>query len=491
MDNGKSESASTTVDAGESAQETLPRKGALHATEPPEGNTSEQPAPASVSTKLERVAKRARERPQEVITHFNPLIDREWLRAAFEDTRKDGASGVDGMTAQQYEAALDENLASLLERFKSGTYRAPPVRRVHIPKGDGSKKRPIGIPTFEDKVLQRAVTMLLSAVYEQEFRNCSYGFRPGRSQHQALAALRSQMVKMGGGFVIELDIQSFFDKLVHEHLRNFLDLRVRDGVIRRAIGKWLSAGVLEDGQFSRSSEGTPQGGVISPLLANIFLHHVLDAWFEDEIAPRLAGKGFLVRYADDAVIVVEDEDDARRIMDVLPKRFGKYGLTLHPEKTRLVRFQRPSRAPTDEHDDDDDDDDEPGTFAFLGFTHFWGRTHYGEWAIKHRTEAKRLRRALKKVWALCQAIRHDPLREQRDKLSRLLRGHDNYYYVPGNSAACERLRCVAERSWFHWLNRRDQRKRLTWQRFQFLLERLSLPTARSSISALRAARAVA
>jgi group II intron reverse transcriptase/maturase len=218
---------------------------------------------------------------------------------AYARTRKDGAAGVDGRTAKEYAKSLRENLRDLHERFKSGLYKAPPVRRVHIPKGSGSETRPIGIPTFEDKVLQRAVTMVLEAIYEEDFLDCSYGFRPGRSAHDALETIWKETTKLGGGWVLEVDISSFFDELDHKHLRSFLDKRVRDGVIRRTIGKWLKAGVMDSGTVRRSPAGTPQGGVISPLLANLYLHEVVDTWFENDVKPRLSGHAVLVRYADD------------------------------------------------------------------------------------------------------------------------------------------------------------------------------------------------
>src|SRR3990172_5790224 len=298
-----------------------------------------------ISTKLERIAKLAREAPGMALTTLAHHIDIDWLKEAYRRTRKDGATGVDGQTAEEYAVNLEGNLRELLERAKSGAYRAPPVRRVHIPKGDGSQTRPIGIPAFEDKVLQRAVAMVLEAVYERDFLDCSYGFRPGRSAHQALEVLQHETVCMAGGWVLEVDIRKFFDTLDHGHLSEILCRRVRDGVLLRLIGKWLNAGVLEDGQLSHPEAGTPQGGVISPLLANVYLHEVLDVWFERDVKPRLRGGAFLVRYADDAALVFSREDDARRVMEVLPKRFGKYGLALHPEKTRLVEFRRPDRRP--------------------------------------------------------------------------------------------------------------------------------------------------
>lgn len=475
MDGGKSESASSTGKAREPARGTSSREGALRVTEPLKGKATGQSALSIVDTKLERVAARARERPQEVITNINHVIDVEWMREAHARTRHDGASGVDGMTAQEYAANLEENLVALHGRFKSRTYRAPPVKRVHIPKGDGSKTRPIGIPTFEDKVLQRAVAMLLGAIYEQEFRNCSFGFRPRRSQHQALQELWRATMNADGGYVIELDIEGFFDSLVHEHLRSFLDLRVRDGVIRQAIGSWLKAGVLDEGRFKRSEEGTPQGGVISPLLANVFLHHVLDTWFEDEIRPRLTGEAVLVRYADDAVIVVDNREDARRVMDVLPKRFEKYGLKLHPEKTRLVRFKRPSP----DAEGRGRDDDGPGSFSFLGLTHYWGRTKDGKrWVVKRKTETKRFRRTLLAIAKWCKASRHWPIADQHEALCRKLRGHDAYYGVIGNFRSLALLREEVKRIWQKWLDRRSSKRSMPWERFTLLLERYPLTPPR-------------
>ena len=347
---------------------------------PLEGKMPGTPSPDPISTRRQRIAELARQSPQAAFTTLAHHIDIDWLYEAYLRTRKDGAVGVDGQTAADYAADLEGNLRSLLDRAKSGRYQAPPVRRVHIPKGTGSETRPIGIPTFEDKVLQRAVAMVLEAVYEQDFLDCSYGFRPGRSAHQALDALWHRLMEVRGGWVLEIDIRKFFDALDHRHLHAILRRRVRDGVLLRLIGKWLKAGVLEDGCVTHPESGSPQGGVISPILANAYLHEVLDTWFEQTVKPRLKGRASLIRYADDAVLVFEVEGDARRVLDVLPKRFGKYGLTLHPEKTRLVPFQgRPPGSPPGPRDE------RPGTFDFLGFTHYWGRTLKGNWAVKRKT----------------------------------------------------------------------------------------------------------
>jgi RNA-directed DNA polymerase len=354
--------------------------------EPLEGQMSGSSCPESVSTKLQRIAKLAKDSPEMVMTTLAHHIDVAFLREAYRRTRKDGAAGIDGRTAKDYAAELEANLEDLLARFKSGRYRAPAVRRVQIPKG-GGKTRPIGIPTFEDKVLQRAVTMLLEAVYEQDFLDCSYGFRPGRSAHQALAAVWEGLTAMRGGWVVEVDIKSFFDDLDHGHLRGFLDQRVRDGVLRRAIDKWLKAGVFVDGQLQRNQAGTPQGGVVSPLLANVYLHHVLDVWFENDVLPRLRGQAFLVRYADDVAIAFAHEDDARRVMAVLAKRFDKFGLTLHPEKTRLVRFPQPPYRWRAGRGGNSEalGFERPDTFDLLGFTHYWGRARNGGWALFRKT----------------------------------------------------------------------------------------------------------
>ena len=440
---------------------------------------AETPSSTTVSTKQERIAMLARQMPEVALTSLSHHIDMEWMKEALLRTRADGATGVDGITCEEYVQNLEANLQDLLDRAKSGRYRAPPVRRVHIPKGErGSETRPIGIPTFEDKLLQRAVLMALEPVYEQDFRNCSYGFRPGQSAHDALKSLRAQLMEMGGGWVIEVDIRKFFDTLDHTHLQDLLRQRVRDGVLLRLIGKWLNAGVLEEGSISYPDAGTPQGGVISPLLANVYLHEVLDKWFEDEVAPRLKGRAFLVRYADDFVIGLEREDDARRVMEVLPKRFGKYGLTLHPTKTRLIPFSRPGGegpgAPS------------PGTFDFLGFTHQWARSLRGKWVIKQTTAKGRFSRGLRRIAEWCRWNRHRPIEEQHRSLSWKLTGHYSYFGITGNSNALGCFRHEVQRIWQKWLGRRSQ-QRVNWDLFNAILKRYPLPPAVAIHSMLRLA----
>jgi group II intron reverse transcriptase/maturase len=428
-----------------------------------------------IFTRLQRIAELARKAPDMVLTTLAHHIDVDFLREAWQRTRKDGAPGVDGTTAEEYEANLEANLRTLLDRFHSGTYRAPPVRRTHIPKGDGKKTRPIGIPSLEDKLLQKAVTMVLEAVYEQDFLPCSFGFRPGRSAHQALRALRDGLMTMSGGWVLELDIQSFFDTLDHGHLRAFLDKRVRDGVIRRTIGKWLKAGVMEDGQLTYPDSGSPQGGVVSPVLANVYLHEVLDLWFEREVKPRMRGRAMLIRYADDAAMVFEREDDARRVFAVLPKRFAKYGLTLHPEKTRLLDFRRPEPRPPSSGVDPSK---MPESFRMLGFTHYWTRSRRGYWVVKQKTDTKRFSRALRAINAWCRSIRHEPVWWQSVHLGRKVLGHFAYYGITGNFAALVRFHRAVRRIWRKWLSRRSQRGYVNWDQMQAILARYPLPAAR-------------
>lgn len=441
------------------------------------------PSFENVLTQQQRIAELAKQSPQMGFTSLNHHIDLDWLTEAYRRTRKDGAVGVDGQTALDYEASLQENLQLLLDRAKSGRYKAPPVRRVHIPKGSGTDTRPIGIPTFEDKVLQRTVAMVLEPIYEQDFYDCSYGFRPGRSAHHALETLWQQTMRTDGGWILEVDIRKFFDTLDHAHLRTLLQQRVRDGVVLRLIGKWLNAGVLESGRLMYPKSGSPQGGVISPMLANIYLHYVLDEWFAREVQPRLTGRSYLIRYADDFVMGLTCEEDARRVMAVLPKRFGKYGLTIHPDKTQLVPFRKPGSSGRD----NDSDDPGPGTFDLLGFTHYWGRSRKGRWVVRRKTAQSRLTRATRAVADWCRTHRHLPIAEQHRALSQKLQGHFGYYGITGNARALSAFKMSVARTWRKWLARRKRGKDFPWPKFDRLLQRYPLPVARVVHSVYRVA----
>lgn len=412
-----------------------------------------------MSTSLLRLAVLGRKYPQRCFTNINQYLTKEVLRAAFHQTRRDGAVGVDGQTAADYEKELESNLENLLSRAKSGRYVAPPVKRAYIPKG--KSRRPIGVPTFEDKVLQRAVVILLEKLYEPLFHTRSFGYRPGKSAHQALEVLR-QAFGQEGGHIVELDIQGFFDCLNKDQLRTFLQQRIGDGVILRLINKWLKAGVLERGAIHYPEHGSPQGGVISPLLANIYLHYVLDSWFEEEVKPRLLGRSSFVRFADDAVMILRNERDANQIKQVLAKRLARYGLTLHPTKTCIKVFRPLAK----------------NTFDFLGFTHYWSKTQKGYWFVYRKTMKSRFARGIKAIASWCRYNRHKPLAEQLAKLSQKLRGHYAYFGISGNIASLRRFRYEVEHVWVKWLKRRSQHHRLTNERILALLKRYELPQAK-------------
>jgi group II intron reverse transcriptase/maturase len=427
----------------------------------------------SVSLKQERIATLAKQSPDMGFTSLMHLLDTEWLCEAYWLTRKDGAPGVDGETWASYGEQLKNNLESLIGRLKTNSYRAPAVRRKHIPKaGSPGETRALGIPTLEDKVLQRAVVMLLEPIYERDFSEQSYGFRRGRSAHQALEVLWKESMNKGGGWILELDIRKFFDEIDHAHLMTFLKHRLRDSVVLRLIGKWLNAGVMEDGGISYPESGSPQGGVISPLLSNIYLHYLLDKWFEDEVQPRMRGKAEMVRFADDAVFCFTNESDARRVLSTLPKRFARFGLRLHPEKTKLVDFRRP-RGP------DDPKSGGGSAFDFLGFTHYWAKTRKGNWAIKRKTAKSRLARAIKAVHEWCKENMHRPILEQQQTLNRKLQGHCGYYGITGNSQSLGEYRHWMISNWRNALSRRNRERRMTWPLFNILLDWYPIKPARA------------
>jgi group II intron reverse transcriptase/maturase len=420
------------------------------------------PSSVELSTKLARIAKLAKDAPDMAFTSLAHHVDMILLKEAFRRTRKDGACGIDGVTAQKYEENLEVNLQFLLDRAKSGIYRAPPIKRVLIPKLGSTEKRAIGIPTFEDKVLQRAVTMVLEAIYEQDFLPCSYGYRPRKSAHQMLEDLWKQLMSQDGGYVIEIDIRKFFDTMDHTHMRNILGQRVRDGVLSKLIGKWMNAGALSNGAITYPEQGVPQGGTISPMLSNIFLHHVLDKWFEQEVKARLAGDAHLFRFADDAIMLFSHESDAQRVLAVLSKRFAKFGLALHPDKTRLTRF-----LPTG--------DCSGGSFSLLGFCHYWGKSRKGNLVVKRKTDKKRLCASIKRIAEWCRKMRHMPVADQHRQLCSKVKGHNSYYGITCNSRAISIFREEVRLLWKNWLSRRSRKAKKTWEWFTAFSNKYPLP----------------
>lgn len=420
-----------------------------------------------VSPGLLMVAERARRDPSGRILSLCRFIDEGALARSHGRLRKDAAVGVDGVTVEQYGQHLEENLAELHGRLKAGQYRHQPIRRVHIPK-DNDKTRPIGVSTVEDKIVQGAVREVLEAVYEQDFLNCSHGFRPRRKAHDAIRVLKSEVDKGWVRFILEADIVSFFDQIDRPKLMAMLRERIADESLMRLVGKCLHVGVLDGEEYSEPDEGTAQGSVLSPLLGNIYLHNVLDLWIERDVKPRLRGRCVLVRYADDFAIAFERQDDAERVMEALHKRMEKYGLTLHPEKTRLFAFQPPSG----------DEGKGSATFDFLGFTLYWRRTREGRWRMWCKTRRARLGRTIKSIHDWCRRHRHLSIEEQHAALVRRIQGHFNYFGVNGNTRALALLVEQVKRSWYKWLNRRSQRSRLSWERFAEILRRFPLPSSR-------------
>ena len=409
-----------------------------------------------MSPGLRKVVERAQREPEGRFHSLAHLIDRPALERAYHRQRSDAAVGVDGITKEQYGQNLEANLQDLHARLKDTRYRHQPIRRVHIPKEQG-KTRPIGISAFEDTLVQDAVREVLEAVYEQDFLENSYGFRPKRSAHDAVRTLKRTVDRGEVRWIFEADIVSFFDSLDRTELKKMLEVRVADGSLMRLIGKCLHVGVLDGEAFSEPALGTVQGSVRSPLVGNVYLHYGLDLWFETEVKPRLRGKATLIRYADDFLIGFEREDDARRVMAVLEKRLERFGLTLHPDKTRLLPFRRPPQAQQRGKG--------PATFDFLGFTFYWRRTRNGHWRMWCKTRRASLRKAKKAIYDWCRRHRHQSMEEQHAALNRRLRGHFNYFGVSGNYHSLALLVEATKRAWYKWLCRRSQRKRLNWERF--------------------------
>ena len=420
----------------------------------------------SVLPKLLKLAERAKREPEARMLALAHHLDEELMAAAYRRIRKDAAVGVDGVTKEQYGEHLEDNLRALHTRMREGRYRHQPIRRVHIPKAPG-KTRPIGISTIEDKIVQNALTMVLEVLYEPVFLDCSYGFRPGRSAHDALRTVNAACMRGEVNWVLEADIESFFDSIDRKKLMEMLRQRANDESFLRLVGKCLHVGVLDGEEYTEPDVGTAQGSALSPMLGNIYPHHVLDVWLDREVRPQLRGKASLARYADDLVIGFERREDAEKVMAMLHQRMAEYGLRLHPEKTRLVPFGRPPRR--------QDGGKGPGTFDFLGFTLLWRRTRQGNWGQNFRTRKARLQRAKVALNDFCRRHRHEPVKEQHASLCRRISGHINYFGVNGNLASVAWLVRAAERIWYRWLRRRSQRTRLNWQRFGDILKAFPLP----------------
>ncbi len=440
------------------------------------GSTNSSPRPGrsagpDVSSGLDRVREIARRDRGARFTALLHHVDLNRLRAAYRAIRPLAAPGIDGVTWDAYGQDLEKNLQGLLARVHSGAYRASASRRVYIPKADG-RQRPLGIATVEDKILQRAVVEVLNAIYEEDFLGFSYGFRPGRSPHDALDALTVGIERKKVNWVLDADIADFFSNLDHDWLTKFLEHRIADRRVLRLIQKWVNAGVIEDGKWTASEVGAPQGASASPLLANVYLHYVLDRWVRQWRHRQANGDVVMVRFADDFVAGFEHESDARQFLSDLRKRFAKFGLELHPDKTRLIEFGRHAVRNRKARGDG-----KPETFDFLGFTHICGKTKSGRFWLKRKTISKRMRAKLSEINISLKRRRHLPIPEQGRWLGSVVRGHLAYYAVPGNTDAVAAFRTQVTRHWFKALRRRSQRTRLNWTRMDRLATRW-LPPAR-------------
>jgi RNA-directed DNA polymerase len=424
-----------------------------------------------MSLKLNRLSELARENPERRFHSIAHFLTPKMLYEACFDLRRDASAGVDGTTHAEYAQDAHENIQRLHERLKGMTYRATPLRRIYIPKEDG-KQRPISIPALEDKIVQRATGDMLSAIYEQDFYGCSYGFRPGRGAQEALDHVGRVICTQGTEYVLEIDISAYFDSIVRDRLMEMIEKRIRDASILRLIRKWINIGVIDEGRLLLSDTGTGQGQIISPLLANVYLHYILDEWFEKEVKPRLKGKAFEVRYADDAALLFQNREDAQKVLEVLPRRFEKFGLTLHPQKTRLVEFGRKAYWSARRKGG------KPDTFDLLGFTHLATESRRGKFCVHVKTMKKRLKRSLNAISEWCEKHRHDDVETQWRSLNAKLRGHYAYYGRPTNYRSLGQFyRCV-RRIWRKWLNRRTRGKTLTWKKYQELLDRYPLSPPR-------------
>jgi group II intron reverse transcriptase/maturase len=416
-------------------------------------------------TSLQGIAKKAERQKGHRFRNLYGMLDEDFLTWCWRDIRKAAASGVDQVSAQEYEQHLDANIHGLVERLKQKRYRAKLVRRHYIPKGDGTQ-RPLGIPAVEDKLLQRAVARLLEAIYEQDFLRCSYGYRPHVGALEAVDTLTIKLPFGRYAWVVEADIKKFFDTIDHDWMVRMLAERIDDGALLRLIRKWLKAGVLDtDGTVLHPVTGPPQGGTVSPVLANVFLHYVLDLWFEKVVKQHCRGEACLLRYADDFVCAFEDQADAERFYSVLGQRLEKFGLELSGAKTRIIPFSRHRQA-------------RKTSFEFLGFEFRWGKDRKGRDHLKRRTARKKLRASLKRFAVWCKGNRHHRLPVLFQRLNAKLRGYYNYYGVHGNAASLKEFFNKAIRMLLKWLNRRSQRHSYTWQGYTAVLERCKVARPR-------------
>jgi len=431
-----------------------------------------------METKLERIAEAAKTKPNEKFTSLVHLINEEMIKECHREMEKGKASGVDDITKEIYEENLEANVKDLISRMKRQAYKPQPVRRVYIPKPGSDKLRPLGIPAYEDKLVQAAIAKILNAIYEQDFLECSFGFRPQRSCHDAIKVLNAIVNKKEIKFIVDADIRGFFDHVDHEWLMKFVQHRIADPNINRLIARFLKSGMMEAGISYDTPEGTPQGGCISPILGNLYLHYVIDLWFEKVVRKNSRGQAYMIRYADDTIFCFENEEDAKEFYQQFIMRLGKFNLEVAEEKTKIISLGK---------DEDKDDEDDSGTgkgevsFDFLGFTHYVSTNKYGSKIVMRKTSKKKFRAGLLRFKEWIRRNRNMPIRILMKKMKSKVQGHCNYYGITGNRNSVNDFIDEIKRLLFKWLNRRSQRKSFNWDKFNKFLKKYPLPRAKVNV----------
>jgi len=430
-----------------------------------------------METKLLRIAELAKSEPRMKFTSLTHLLNEQSLTQCHQELPNKKATGVNGTTKEQYSENMEENIRDLVCRLKSKSYRPVPVRRMYIPKLNSNKKRPLGIPEHEDKIVQKGITKILNTIYENDFLDCSFGFRPNRNCHDALKILNQYIEKRAVSYIVDVDIKGFFDNVDHKWVIEFLKLRIADPNLLRIISRFLKGGYMEEGKKHKTDNGTPQGGVISPILANVYLHYVLDLWFEKVVRKQCKGQAYIVRYADDFVCCFQHKSEAQQFFHSLKLRLKKFKLEIAEDKTKIIPFGRFA-----ENNAKREGNSKPATFDFLGFTHYCGKSKQGKFRVKRKSSRKKVQGKLRETKEWLKTNRNKDIHTIMDRFRRSLIGYYNYYCITDNTQTVNNFKEKIEYLLFKWLNRRSQRKSFTWDKFRHFLNKYPLPSPRIKVN---------